>query len=101
MLKRIVGYSIYYMIFTVIAIISIFKHWPLTPFFIIALIIILYVSIGGEENDLSKIGAYRRDPMLVQDMPEKPDDSSSLPLLSILLIIFPIIIYILCDFFVF
>ena len=89
------------MIFTVIAIISIFKHWPLTPFFIIALIIILYVSIGGEENHLSKIGAYRRDPMLVQDMPEKPDDSSSLPLLSILLIIFPIIIYILCDFFVF
>lgn len=66
--RAILGFGIYYLLFTIVMLYGLRQTWNLRLLNIILLLILLFVSMGGDENYAVTFKAYRRDPFVAQDL---------------------------------
>lgn len=96
--KGLIGFGIYYGIFAAFSVHSFSKGWHIRVLMFALIAILLMVSIGGEEDYTGCWKIYLREASMAPDVPTKRDRlTEALPILTILLLLLPPIVYIVVD----
>lgn len=96
--KGLVGFGIYYIVFTLFSLYSFWKGWHIRVLILALTAFLLLISIGGDEDYSSRWKIYLRDPGMAPDVPTGRDRlTEALPFFTSLFLVLPPIAYIIVD----
>ena len=75
------------------------QTWNLRLLNIILLLILLFVSMGGDENYAVTFKAYRRDPFVAQDLKKPLREMEEFDFPTVILLVLPPAVFLLIDIF--
>ena len=97
--RTILGFGIYYLLFAIVMLYGLHQAWNLRLLNIILLLVLLLVSLGGDENYAVTFKAYRRDPFIAQELKEPLREMAEFELPTVILLVLPPVVFLLIDIF--